>query len=169
LSFSRQSGPAREIAPVELRDIELISRDELEEIRRIWVFDKHEFEDSLPRIYEQASGETYPYGPLEESNPLQPDDLQLLRETCSEHGDQDGVQFRLLRELLHIEESYRHASRRAGLYDQLEKVLKEGGFANESEALSYAIAQQSTDPMRLEEAAIGYELDDAEPMEVSLS
>ncbi len=160
---------ARAMAPPELRDFQLITREELEEIRRIWVFDKHEFEDSLPRIYEQATGQPYPFGPIDECSPLQPDDLQLLRETCAEQGDEAGVQFRLLRELLHIEESYRHASRRAGLYDQLEKAIKEGGFSNEAEALAYAIAQQPADSHYAGEEPAAYEqMIDADPEELSL-
>jgi DNA sulfur modification protein DndC len=146
----------REMLPAEIREIELITLEELEEIRRIWVFDKHEFEDSLPQIYQEATGEQYPFGSLEESNPLRPDDLQLLRQTCAEHGDSGGEQFRLLRELLHIEESYRHASRRAGLYDQLERAIRGGGFSNEDEALEYALAQQTSKESGVAEEAVEY-------------
>ena len=34
--------------------------DELHEIRRIWLNEKHEFDDSLPRIYEEVTGEEFP-------------------------------------------------------------------------------------------------------------
>ena len=37
--------------PAHVRSLELITLEELEEIRRIWVVDKHEFEDRLPAIY----------------------------------------------------------------------------------------------------------------------
>src|SRR5262249_29328626 len=37
--------------PAHVRSIELITTDELREIRRLWVFEKHEIEDLLPRIY----------------------------------------------------------------------------------------------------------------------
>jgi DNA sulfur modification protein DndC len=135
---------ARELAPPDLRAIELISLEELEEIRRIWVTDKHEFEDNLPRIYAEAIGKPYPYGPLEEACPLQSADLDTLRQVCRDHGDIHGIQFRMIRELLHIEESYRHASRRAGLYERLEQAISEGGFSSEEDALAYALAQQAT-------------------------
>src|SRR5205807_2151663 len=49
----------REHAPEEVRALELISRDELQEIRRIWVVDKHEIEDALPRIFEEVTGEPF--------------------------------------------------------------------------------------------------------------
>ncbi len=160
---------AREMAPPELKDFQLISLEELEEIRRIWVLDKHEFEDNLPGIYEKATGHSYPYAPIEQANPLKPEDLQLLRETCAEQGDQGGVQFRLMRELLDIEESYRHASRRAGLYDQIENAIKNGGFANEEEALAYALAQQPSDPLYVGEESDTYDpIANAGPEELSL-
>jgi len=50
----------RRTAPSHLRDITLISAEELAEIRRIWVDEKHEFDDALPRIVEEATG--LPYG-----------------------------------------------------------------------------------------------------------
>jgi len=37
----------REIGPEEFRSIELITMDELQEIRRLWRFEKHEFDDSV--------------------------------------------------------------------------------------------------------------------------
>jgi DNA sulfur modification protein DndC len=49
--------------PAEVRGIELISLEELQEIRRIWVVDKHELEDSLPLIYRETTGEKYPGRP----------------------------------------------------------------------------------------------------------
>jgi hypothetical protein len=45
--------------PAAVRGIELITVAELEEIRRLWVVDKHEFEDRLPAVYEQATGRAY--------------------------------------------------------------------------------------------------------------
>ncbi len=54
----RQNGPS------EVRDIELITLEELEEIRRIWVVEKHEIEDSMPGVYEAATGESIQVGAL---------------------------------------------------------------------------------------------------------
>ena len=52
--------------PHDCADLTLISMEELQEIRRIWVIDKHELEDSLPRIYQEATGIPYPGGPLDD-------------------------------------------------------------------------------------------------------
>lgn len=48
----------------------LLEAGELEEIRRIWVLEKHEVEDSVPRIYEEVMGAPYV---TEESAPVPED------------------------------------------------------------------------------------------------
>lgn len=42
----------------------LISLDELEQIRRLWFTASRELDDTLPAIYEFATGRLYPGGPL---------------------------------------------------------------------------------------------------------
>lgn len=48
-----------EKGPEEFANLELITMPELRCIRRIWVFDKHEFEDSLPEIYKKVTGKKF--------------------------------------------------------------------------------------------------------------
>lgn len=162
----RAQSAVRELAPPDLRGIELISLEELEEIRRIWVTDKHEFEDNLPRIYAEVTGESYPFGPLEESCPLQPADLDMLRDLCRENGDPHDIQFRMIRELLHIEESFRHASRRAGLYERLEQAISESGFSSEEDALAYALTQQKSREGVMEQDVAEFTLPQSEQAEL---
>lgn len=45
--------------PKEAGDFELISETELLEIRRIWRNDRHDWEDSIPRIYESETGKKW--------------------------------------------------------------------------------------------------------------
>ena len=106
----------RENGPEEVRDIELITFDELEEIRRIWVVEKHEIEDSLPQVYEDASGETYPGGNLDDNLVMGAAEMGLLREICG--GDE--LHFQLVRELLSIEKRHKSMLRRVGLFDAIE-------------------------------------------------
>jgi len=46
--------------PPEVKNLELISEQDLEEIRRLWVMEKHEIEDNLPKIYQRVMGKIYP-------------------------------------------------------------------------------------------------------------
>ena len=57
----------REQGPAHMREIELISLPELHEIRRLWVVEKHEIEDSLPNIYEAATGQLFPGSPMDDT------------------------------------------------------------------------------------------------------
>ena len=120
--------------PVDVGTIELISIAELEEIRRIWVVEKHEFEDRLPTIYAEVMNDAYPGAPMDEHLPLGADDVNLLREL----SDGDRVHFELVRELLDIEQRHRTQGRRAGLFDQLEKALHRGFYEDETDATEWA-------------------------------
>ena len=91
---------ARENGPAEFREIQLITLEELNEIRRLWLHEKHEFDDSLPRIYEEVTGEPFPK-PREDGNALRADDWELLREVC----EGDEVLFDLQVALLGVEQT----------------------------------------------------------------
>lgn len=124
----------RENGPESVRTLELITLDELEEIRRLWVVEKHEFEDRLPGIYEEATGAPYPGRPLDEHLPLGSDVVDVLKEITGE----DSVHFQMVRELLDIEQRHKMRARRAGLFDELESALKRGFYDNEEDATERA-------------------------------
>lgn len=130
-TWIRQNGPDH------VRDISLITLDELREIRRTWVFTKHEVEDSLPGIYQETTGEPYPDGPYSPTIDVDRAMIEVLREVC---GD-DHQEFLTVRALLAVERSYRTSGRRAGLLDALEKVLTHH-FTDEEEALEFALRQR---------------------------
>ncbi len=129
----------RKKGPSEVRDIELLTLEDLEEIRRIWVMEKHEIEDSLPRIYEDVEGKPYPIGKLDENQIFKPEDMTLLRKICAEEGDEEGIHYQLTRELLHLEQQHRTMARRAGLNDALDKALERGAFDSAAEAEAFAL------------------------------
>ena len=121
----------RRLGPDEFRRIELISMRELAEIRNIWLYEKHEFDDALPVIYEEVTGEEFPASQSDD-NLLRAEDWELLQEVC---GEDEGF-FELQASLLDVEREYRGMSRRAGIYEALEDRLKAGQFADEEEALT---------------------------------
>jgi DNA sulfur modification protein DndC len=125
-----------ENAPEDIRDVDLISLDELEEIRRIWVVEKHELEDNLPLIYEEALGVAYPASAFHESSAIGRDGLGILKELCPE----DGEQYALIRGLLDVEQRYRTMTKRKGLYGELERILNFYQYDDEAHAEGIAIA-----------------------------
>ncbi len=121
----------RQVGPPEFRELELISMAEMQEIRRIWRYEKHEFDDALPAIYEAVTGEEFPQPPSDD-NLLRSEDWKILRDVC---GDDEAF-FDLQTALLDVEREYRGMSRRAGIYEALEDRLTLGQYGNEEEALA---------------------------------
>lgn len=127
-----------ECAPENVR-FELFTMEDLEEIRRIWVLEKHEIEDAVPRIYEEVMGQPYPMPTLDDNQVFNASDIELLREIAASEGDSDGLHFGLMRELLAVEIKYQHAARRAGLFEELTQVLEFSAFKDEDEAVDFAV------------------------------
>jgi DNA sulfur modification protein DndC len=124
----------RRTAPANMRDITLITVEELSEIRRIWLEEKHEFDDSLPRIYMEVTSE-----PFQDPRPgagyslLGSDEWNVLEEICAG----DAMHLELMAKLLDTERQYRKMSRRVGIYDALEKCF-ESSSRSQEEAIANA-------------------------------
>src|SRR5919199_722480 len=110
----------RQKAPLEMLDISLISLEELSEIRRIWLEEKHEFDDSLPRIYQEVTGEIFPDPRRNAGNGyLGADEWTILTELC-----EDVIHLELMNRLLDTERQFQTMSRRVGLYKELEQCCE---------------------------------------------
>ncbi|PSB02515.1 DNA phosphorothioation system sulfurtransferase DndC [Merismopedia glauca] len=110
----------RQNGPQQMRDITLINLEELSEIRRIWLEEKHEFDDSLPRIYKEVTGEEFQDPrPGADNRLLGTDEWTVLEEIC----DDDGMHLELMSKLLDTERQYKTMARRVGIYEALEKCF----------------------------------------------
>lgn len=124
--------------------IELISIEELEEIRRLWVEEKGEIEDFVPRIYAEVFDTPYPGKELEQA-PLDAMDLALLEDVAKE-VDPEAAQelYKLTRSLLAVQFQTIESHKRSKHLDRLEEVLHRYAFRNESEALEFALSSSAT-------------------------
>ena len=138
----------QENGPKEVQSIELITLDELREIRRTWVIDKHEIEDNLPQIYEKTIGKPFQDGRSYHTAGLGRDEMKLLKECC----DDKELHYELTRELLHIEKGFNTMTRRAGLFDKLENALKRGFFDSVEEAEQRALEKRKVEDQATAEA-----------------
>ncbi|MEA5622336.1 DNA phosphorothioation system sulfurtransferase DndC [Nostoc sp. UHCC 0251] len=110
----------RRTAPENMRDITLITLEEMSEIRRIWLEEKHEFDDSLPRIYQEVTGEEFQDPrPGADYSLLGRDAWIVLEEIC----EGDAMHLELMAKLLDTERQYRKKTRRVGIYETLEKCF----------------------------------------------
>lgn len=128
-------------APPEFRDVSLITIEELREIRRIWLTEKHEIEDRLPKIYAEALGIPYPEPSLGFYHCFGEEELKLLEGICKE----DRLGYEMVRELLDIEWSYRAKLRRAGLLKRLEGAIQRSFYEDAEDATEFARSQQQGD------------------------
>lgn len=124
----------RHTAPENMRDITLISMEELSEIRRIWLEEKHEFDDSLPRIYQEVTGEEFKDPrPGADYSLLGSDEWEVLEEICQG----DAMQLELMAKLLDTERQFKKKTRRVGIFDSLEKCF-ETSSRSQQDAIDYA-------------------------------
>jgi len=122
--------------------IELISIDELDEIRRIWVEGKGEIEDLVPQIYTEVFETAYPGRELEQV-PLDRSDLEMLENVASEVDPEPEAArelYKLTRSLLAVQFQSIEAHKRSKHLDRLEGVLRHYAFRNENEALEFALS-----------------------------
>ncbi|WP_315791371.1 DNA phosphorothioation system sulfurtransferase DndC [Fischerella sp. JS2] len=111
----------RHTAPENMRNITLMTLEELSEIRRIWLEHKHEFDDSLPRIYKEVTGEEFQDPrPGADYSLLGSDEWAVLEEIC----EGDAMHLELMAKLLDTERQFRKKARRTGIYDALEKCFE---------------------------------------------
>ncbi len=123
----------RENAPKEMGQIELITKEELQEIRRIWVVEKHEIEDRLPAIYQEVTGKPYPGQKIDDHQVFDNEVLALLRESCGT----DGMHYEMLRNLIDVERRFRTMTRRRGLFEEIEKEIERCFWDGREDAVGF--------------------------------
>jgi DNA sulfur modification protein DndC len=120
-------------SPSHVKEIELVTLKELEEIRRIWVVEKHEIEDLVPQIYSEVVEEPYPGQSIDHDLVFNAEALAILRDVC----DDDPLSYEMLRDLLDIERRYSTKAKRRGIFNDLERVIQRCYYENEEDALTF--------------------------------
>jgi len=116
--------------PENIPNLEIITIDELNEIRRIWNREKDEIEDYVPEIYEEVLGDLFPYPQFDESAIFGRHELKILQEVCGE----DLLHYQLVRGLISQEQKFRLMARRSGLFDALEQTIIKHFYEDEKDA-----------------------------------
>jgi DNA sulfur modification protein DndC len=145
----------RATAPEDMRDITLISDEELSEIRRIWVEEKHELDDSLPKIYEEVTGQPFNDPRVAVSKKLLgSDEWELLKEMCF----QDPMYLELMSKLIGTESRY--YVKRRGIFEALDDCF-ESSSRDQGDAIDNAYYQRD-----LKIAAGGGVVDEVKQLEL---
>lgn len=126
-----------ENGPEDYKNFEFITTEELRKIRRIWVNEKHEFDDSLPRIYKEVTNMDFDDPEWIESSGFGEREWTILKETCEELAPDEELSFEMLYNLVDIENHSNGMNKRSGILRELEKSIRHTYYANEEDATDY--------------------------------
>ena len=130
-----------EIGPEQIKTVPLITMEELKLIRQIWLDEFHEFDDSLPKIYEKVTGEKYSDGTISKNKYFGAPEAELLSAVCTElYPDEDLLPV-MQRALLDVEAKAAAISNKRNVILNFEKEIKKAFYKNESEAEKIAEAR----------------------------
>ncbi len=127
-----------ENGPEDFEELELITIPELIEIRKIWVIENHEFDDSLPKIYKRVMGKPFPDNSIYTSNSFKEREWDILKDICSpdKNNDEDML-FELMYNLIDIESKSNMMNNRKGILNQIEQTIKKNFYKDADDAAEY--------------------------------
>lgn len=106
--------------------LHLIKPEELFKIRQLWIHEEGDWEDSLPTIYKEVTGESLDWVQDDHAG-LGGQEKAVLEDVAAEIGIPAGM----LRELFDVERAQHGMSRRSGIYDKIGQVLAKDWRARE--------------------------------------
>lgn len=100
-------------------DFELIREEDLKEIRKYWREDG-DWEDRVPTIYKEVTGNDLDWE-IDDRPSFAPDQLTDLELLAQEYG----LNLKLMQKLISVEKEYSGYKVKRGLYQDIEKILKQ--------------------------------------------
>lgn len=132
-----------ENGPEDFRNLELIRVQEMQEIRRIWVFEKHEFDDAVPRIYKKVFGKEFDDPDWIAQENFGKEEWDILKDVCEKaYGDQE-LAFEMMYSLIDVENNASDMKQRKGIVDDLEAVIGKTFYQDEKDAEQYYMAKMN--------------------------
>jgi DNA sulfur modification protein DndC len=126
----------RENGPTDVGEFRLISDEELCEVRRIWVTEKFEFDDALPRIYEEAMGTPFPFADRLTPGPFGKEEWDILTELSAGNPVLLDLQASLIGTELQA-----GAHGRKVVIQDLEDQIRRCYYESEDDAVAYKLRQ----------------------------
>ena len=126
-----------EEGPEEFQDLELIRTQELRAIRRIWVNEKHEFDDSLPAIYEEVTGKTFDDPDWLHNDNFGGEEWKILKEICHEMYPEEELVFEMMYTLIDYESKAIGVSQRKDILDNVRNTISRTFYKDEEDATQF--------------------------------
>ena len=127
----------QEHGPEDFKNLELITIPELRAIRRIWVNEKHEFDDSVPRIYKEVIGKEFVDPEWIGSESFGKEEWDILMDTCQDlYGDEELMP-ELMASLIDVEVEANGMAERKGILEKLDRCVRKTFYKNEEDATEF--------------------------------
>ena len=127
-----------EIGPEEIKDVPLITMEELRMIRKLWLDEKREFDDSLPRIYEEVTGKPFVDPAIKTNKYYGKAEWDLLGEVCRELYPDEQLLPEMQARLLDVEAKSSTMIRRRNIKKSIEDEIKYCYYKDEEDAVEMA-------------------------------
>ena len=108
----RQKGPDSSFS--------LILPEEIYEIRKIWLTERGDWEDSIPKMYKEITGSDLNWN-YDDMGIFQQKDQLILKQVCSEHQ----VKETLVQKLMEAERQTSGMNKRSSIFRKIDEILKE--------------------------------------------
>lgn len=132
-----------EIGPEEIRNVPLITMEELKAIRQIWLDEFHEFDDMVPTIYEEVTGIPYNDGTIKKNKYFGAPEAKLLEAVCKELYEDETLLVGLQRALLDTEAKAQATSNKRNVIINMEKEIRKASYRDEDDAEQIAEARDN--------------------------
>lgn len=99
---------------------ELISEAELREIRRLWIAERHDWDDALPALYEEVTGRRLYWERDDVSTPG-----RLEAEALTAAAEGHDIPIDLMRKLIDAEWQHHGMRRRARIHETIESIMNQ--------------------------------------------
>lgn len=123
--------------PDDFRNLELITIPELRAIRRIWVHDKHEFDDSVPRIYEEIIGKKFDDPEWIGSEAFGKNEWDILCDTCRDLYSREELMPELMSSLIDVEVQANGMAERKDILKKIDNSIRKNFYSDEEDATKY--------------------------------
>ncbi|MCC8050820.1 MAG: DNA phosphorothioation system sulfurtransferase DndC [Clostridiales bacterium] len=123
--------------PEDFRNLELITVPEMREIRRIWVKDKHEFDDSLPGIYQEVMGIEFSDPEWIGNESFGKEEWNILMETCKDLFKEEELMPELMSSIMDVELRAKVMAERKGVLEKIDTCVRKTFYKNETDAKEF--------------------------------
>jgi DNA sulfur modification protein DndC len=143
--------------------IQLVTKEELEEIRKKWVLDPNEpdWEDSLPKIYHEIIGEDLDWA-TSDAGAFTKLDADLLAELEDKHK----VPAALIMKLIELELSMDGLNKRSAIFDRIGTILKQDWGTFEEIMANHRVSTKTLSHLDTEEAQLKNQYEEFESLKL---